>query len=195
MPALPACVAQRPAAAPPRPMGPEIGSSPSLRHIPSTRGEICRWFARPTSTFPVVRKDAFFTSGNFTQAVLAAAHSTRSPYSHFRPCLTSLDFRQRTRFLSRHTNTRAPTHLCTASILMSLISANACMCLARACPLFPVAVGHAHSSPAQRTRRRYRTAAARFPAQPMLPQVSGCFSWPLQSSPAADRHDHHDRRV
>ena len=58
MPALPACVAPCPAAAPPRRMGPDSGSRPSPRHIPSTRGEIRRWFARSTSTFTMARNDA-----------------------------------------------------------------------------------------------------------------------------------------
>ena len=142
-------------------ISPGPACSQRLQHLSSTHGV-------PTSSSPPKAISPKQSSLQRTR---------RTPYSHFRPA-SPLDSRQRTRFLSRHASTRAPTHLCTPSILMSLISANACMCLARACPLFLVAVGHAHSSPPQRARRRYRTAAARFPAQTMLPQiqVSGCSS-------------------
>ena len=105
------------------------------------------------------------TSGNFNPAMLAAAHLTIALGSnaHFR-LLSPLDSRPRARFVPATPRTRACTHLCTGSFLMSLIPASACMCLARAYPLFPVAVGHAHSMRTQRICRRYRPLACWFPA-------------------------------
>ena len=104
-------------------------------------------------------------SGNFNPTVLDAAHLAIAPGSNARfRLLSPLDSRPRARFVPATPHTRACTHLCTGSFLISLIPASACMCLARAYPLFPVAIGHAQSMRTQRICRRYRLLACWFPA-------------------------------
>lgn len=95
MPALPACVPQRPTAAPLRPLDPDICSSPSTWHIPSIWGEISYRFSWSTSKFLFPRKEATLEQhganlpGGPQNRFFPATSRPHSPFPHLRRPITA----------------------------------------------------------------------------------------------------------